>query len=218
MRVALFLLGGTALVLVLAQVLLPGLAGSRISSRVSRYGKVEHVSVSAWPAVKLLWGDADSVTVRAGRLRLSPAQAVKLLGEARGVSTMELTSAAVQVGPLRMEQARLRKHGSSLAAEAELTRAAVKAALPPGFDVELVKSEAGEVQVRASGGLFGVGPSVEAVAGASEGKLVAHPLGLLAGLHLTLFSDPRVFVTGVGASPGAGQTPGYRVSMTARLR
>ena len=38
-----------------------GIAASRISSRVGRYGKVQSVSVSAWPAVELLWGHADSV-------------------------------------------------------------------------------------------------------------------------------------------------------------
>ena len=33
--------------------------------------------------------------------------------------------------------------------------------------------------MQATGGLFGVGASVNAVAGASDGKLVAHPLGFL---------------------------------------
>ena len=59
------------LALALAQLLLPGIAASRISSRVGRYGEVQSVSVSAWPAVKLLWGSADSVTVRARSLRVS---------------------------------------------------------------------------------------------------------------------------------------------------
>ena len=61
------ILGGTAaavvLLLVLAQLLLPGLAARRIRTRVGRYGTVKSVSVSAWPAVKVLWGDADAVTV-----------------------------------------------------------------------------------------------------------------------------------------------------------
>ena len=47
---------GACLVLALAQVLLPRIAASRISSRVGRYGTVQSVSVKAWPAVELLWG------------------------------------------------------------------------------------------------------------------------------------------------------------------
>ena len=60
------------LVLALAQVLLPRIAASRISSRVGRYGKVQSVSVSAWPAVELLWGSVDSVRVAAGEPRAEP--------------------------------------------------------------------------------------------------------------------------------------------------
>ena len=46
----LYALAGAVLVLALAQVLLPRIAASRISSRVGRYGSVESVSVRAWPA------------------------------------------------------------------------------------------------------------------------------------------------------------------------
>ncbi len=45
-----------------------------------------------------------------------------------------------------------------------------------------------------SGGLFGVGASVDAVAQAEEGKLVARPTGLLGALKLTLFESPSVYV------------------------
>jgi hypothetical protein len=73
------------------------------------------------------------------------------------------------------------------------------------------------VEVRASGGLFGFGATVDAVAQASEGKLVLHPRGfLLDALKLTLFSDPRVRIEGVGASRTAGG--GYELSVDASLR
>ena len=90
----------------------------------------------------------------------------------------------------------------------------MKAALPAGFGVQLLSSEGGEVRVRASGGLFGVRASVDAVAGASEGKLVVHPLGLLlSGLQLTLFSDPHVYVQAVGASVDEARPLSYRLTM-----
>lgn len=188
---------------------------------MGRYGGVESVSVSAWPAVKLLWGDADSVTVRARSLKLSPPQTVKLLREAWGVKKMEISTAAAELGSLRLSDVRFTKRGGALTAQARVTSADVRAALPQGFDVKLVKSEGGQVEVTASGGLFGVGASVDAVAGAQEGKLVAHPTGLLGGFQITLFSDPHVYVEGVGASVVAGtqaQPRDYRLTMSASLR
>ena len=57
------------------------------------------------------------------------------------------------------------------------------------------------------------------MAGAREGKLVAHPLGFLVeGLQLTLFSDPHVYVQGVGASVASEQPLTYRLTMSASLR
>jgi hypothetical protein len=218
-RLLLSLGGGLALLLVLAQVLLPRIAASRISSRVGRYGKVRSVSVSAWPAVKLLWGQADSVRVSAKSLAISPAQVGGLLWEGHEASSMDVSAESVQLGTLRLTDASLAKRGSVLSAQALVSEADVKAALPAGFGVRLLRSEHGEVEVQATGGLFGVGASVNALAGASEGKLVAHPLGFLVeGLRLTLFSNPHVYVEGVGASVAGEQPLSYRVTMSARLR
>jgi hypothetical protein len=219
LRIGVSLAGVVLLALALAQLLLPRLAASRITSRVGRYGKVESVSVSAWPALKLLWGSADSVRVTARDLSLSPGQAAKLLWEGRQAASMDVSAQSVKVGPLRVQEAQLRKRGSSLSAEGLASEADVRAALPPGWAVQLLGSEAGRVTVRASGGLFGIGASVDAVALAREGRLVAHPLGLLLeGLQLTLFADPHVQVLGVGASRDEGQPSGYRLSMRASLR
>ncbi len=219
MRLVLLAAGVALLALALAQALLPRLAASRISSRVGRYGSVASVSVSAWPAVKLLWGSVDSVRVKARHLSLSPAQAAKLLWEARGAASIDVSAENVTVGPLRLSDARLRKRASALSAEAMISEADVTAALPPDLGLKLLRSERGEIEVQASGGLFGLGASVDAVALASDGRLVAHPLGLLVErLQLTLFSDPHVYVEGVGASAPAGQPPSYRLSMTASLR
>ena len=205
--------------LVIAQLLLPWLAARRISSRVGRYGKVLSVSVSAWPVLELLWGHADSVRVRAKSLALSPAQVGSLLWEARATSSIDVSAESVQLGQLRVSDGSLRKRGSALSAQALTSEADVAAALPSGFGVRLLRSEGGEVEVRATGGLFGIGASVNAVAGASDGKLVAHPLGfLIEGLQLTLFSDPHVYVEGVGASVQSEQPLSYRLTMSATLR
>jgi hypothetical protein len=73
--------------------------------------------------------------------------------------------------------------------------------------------------VQASGGLFGVGGSLDAVALAEHGRLVVHPVGfLLEGLQLTLFADRRVYVEAVGARELDNSPPSYRLTMGARLR
>jgi hypothetical protein len=209
-------LGATVLVLlVLAQLLLPGIAASTISSRIGRYGQVESVHVSAFPAVELLWGSAESVDVHARALALAPAQAAKLLWESRDVERMDVHADSVRVGPLHVSAATLSKRGSALTAQARASEADVAAALPPGFSLRLLSSSAGRVEVQASGGLFGIGASVEAVALGSGGKLVAHPRGLLIeALQLTLFSDPHVFVEGVGAGQRGSD---YTLSMYGHL-
>jgi hypothetical protein len=209
------------LALVLAQVLLPHFAADRISSRVSGYGDVKRVHVSAWPALKLLWGDADSASVTTGALDLSEAQSAKLLWEARGINKLDATSPSAHEGPLRLTDVSLHKRGRALSAEGRLSQADLKAALPEGFAVQLLGSHDGQVEVRASGGLFGIAASVDAVAEASEGKLIAHPRGLLLeALRVTLFADPHVYVEGVGASAvtTADGQAGYQLTISASLR
>jgi len=213
------LAGAIVVLLALAQLLLPRIAASVISSRVGRYGKVDSVSVTAWPAVKLLWGSVDSVRVKAKSIAISPAQAAKLLWEGRTTARIDVTAESVQVGSLRLSDASLSKRDSALSAQASTTEADVQAALGAGIGLRLLRSEGGEVEVQASGGLFGVNASVNAVAQASEGKLVAHPLGFLVeALQLTLFSDPHVYVQAVGASVDGEQPPSYRLTMSASLR
>jgi hypothetical protein len=218
-RIAAGSAGAAVVVLALAQIVLPRLAASRISSRVGRYGTVQSVSVSAWPAVELLWGHVGTVHVRAKRLSLTRTQAAGLLWEARGVSNMDVSAESVQLEALHLRDARLEKRGSALHAQALASEAAVQAALPAGFGVRLLHSEHGQVEVQATGALFGVGASVNAVALASEGKLIAHPLGFLVeAIRLTLFSDPHVYVEGVGASVQSESPLRYRLTMSARLR
>ena len=50
--------------LVVAQLVLPGAAERRLRDRLSRDGKVTRVEVHSFPAIKLLWNQADRVVVR----------------------------------------------------------------------------------------------------------------------------------------------------------
>lgn len=206
---------------VLAQLLGPGIAARVVRGKVQRYGTVKSVTVKAWPAVKLVWREADEVAVKAGRLKVSPAQTVALLMQAKGVDRLSASAESVEEGGLRLTDTRFEKHGSALRAEGVVSEEDVKRALPAGVEVALVKSEGGTVEVRVSGGLFGLGASVDAVAQAQDGKLVARPTGLLGALKLTLFESPSVYVEGVQAHaiesrPGEGAR--YELGMWGSLR
>ena len=208
-------------VLVLAQVLGPPIAARVVRGKVGKYGTVRSVTVKAWPAVKLAWMEADEVNVSAGELALSPEQTVALLGEAKGTETVNARAGTVDEGGLRLRNVAFAKHGTALRGEGEVSAQDVARALPAGVDVTLLASERGTVEVRVSGGLFGIGASVDAVAQAQDGKLVVRPTGLLSGLKVTLFESESVYVEGVSARalptvPGVGVR--YELSMWASLR
>jgi LmeA-like phospholipid-binding len=220
-RTRALLLGGLGALglLALAQLLLPRLAATRISGRLGRYGEVQGVSVSAWPAIELLWGDADSVKIRAGDLSLTPAAAEALMGEGRGTGAVQLTASSVHVAGVTLRDVSFHKSAAALHAEARMTEADVRAALPAGVEVTLLGSAGGRVRVAASGGLLGLLGPVQAEAQASDGALVVHPVGaLLGGVQLTLLSQPHIYVEGVGASLTGSSPPAYRLTMSARLR
>ena len=190
----------------LAQAVLPSLAAHRVSDRVARYGTVKSVHVSALPAIKLLWGSVDSVRIAAGTLTMTPAQIASLLWEARDVHDMTVTAelARLQVpglpGGLMVSAVHMEKHGHSVKASAMLTQRQLDDALPRGFHAEPVASGGGQVEVHASGGLFGAQASLMALVKPLEGRLVAQPQGFpFAGIAtVTLFSDPHLVVESVG--------------------
>jgi len=221
-RLAAGLLAALLLALILAQLVLPGIAADHIRSRVGRYGQVISVSVSAWPAIELLWGHADSVHVQTGPLKLSPQQVAALLWEARNTDSLDVGARQVALGGLTVSHVTLVKRGSRLRAGALLGALFVREALPAGMRVRLLASTPAGVLVRVSGGLFGAGGSLQALASGESGKLVVRPLvPALARARLPLFSDPHVQIEGVGAhavgSPPA-EPPAYALTLYGRLR
>jgi hypothetical protein len=223
-RIALAAAGGVVVVLGVAQLVLPGVAARRVRSELGRYGSVRAVSVSAFPAIELLWRSADSVDVRAGALRIGFKQAVDELWSARRFTQIRLDADSLRVGPVALRAARVEKDGAALRVRGAIDAAALRAVLPGGFAVRPEASAGGAVRVRASGSLFGVRTTVHALIAARDGKLVVQPQGLpLASLaRITIFSDRRVRVEGVALTPraGAGAAGGeadYTVEVWARL-
>ena len=140
-----------------------------ISSRLGKYGDVQSVHVSAFPAIELLWGDADSVTVHARSAQREPGADGQAAARSARPRRIDLTADPAREGPLPLHDVRAEQ------ARREAPRAGERRARPTSrrrcrraSRVQLLGSSGGEVEVRASGGLFGVGASVDAVAEAER--------------------------------------------------
>lgn len=208
-------IGVVALVLgllVVAQLALPPLAERYVRDEVrDRGGEVASVQVSAFPAVKLVFRHADEVRLRLRSAQLGAGDLAEQLHDARNVDRLDATVVEMQLGPLRLRDLQLHKRGGALTGEAGVTREDLAAALPAGLDVEPVATGGGELTLQAS-----VGPlTARARLSASDGALRIAPDGLLGGFaSVTVFDDPRVAVTGVGARPRAD---GFTLTAAGRL-
>jgi hypothetical protein len=214
-RVALAIAAGLILLLVAAQLALPGIAEHRLRDRLERSGTVERVEISAFPAVKLLWHRADDVTVRMGRLRTGSGNFADLL--VRTVDTDDLDASAEEqrILTLRLHDSRLRKRGDELTLSSTVDDADLRAALPPGFDLRPVASGDGALVLEGSAELLGQRFQGRAVVAARNGRLILAPDVLFGGfLTVTLFADPRIEVLSVGARQRAG---GFTLVARARL-
>lgn len=190
---------------VAAQLVLPGIAENRIRDRLAHDGRVESVQVSAFPAVKLLWGRADRVTVRMANVRAAVGRLGDLIRRTADAGRVDASTRELDVLTLRLRDAQLRKHGNRLVGEATVTDADLRAALPPGFALRPVASSGGQLVLRGTATLFGTTISANAVLHAQDGRLRIAPDVPFGGFAaLTVFDDPHVHVDGVGARAASG--------------
>ena len=136
--IALALAGVVLVVLVGAQLVLPGIAADHLRDELGRSGTVLEVRVSAFPAVELLWGNADSVVIRMGRYRAGASQIGGRLGDAAGVDTVDASAQVLDSGALTLRDATLRKRGDELVGTATIRQAeggmtSIRRATFPGF-------------------------------------------------------------------------------------
>ena len=199
----------------IAQLVFPSIAERRLRHRLERSGSVQRVEVQSFPAIKLLWDDADRVEVRMGSARPGPGRLADLLAQTGDTERLDARVASLRVLTLVLHDVRLTKRGEDLSGAATVTPAALVAALPPGFDVRPVASGGGALVFQGTADLLGTRFSGRAVVLARDGRLLLVPDVPFGGLFtLTLFADRRVDVTGVGARP----TPGGGFTLTARGR
>jgi hypothetical protein len=202
--------------LLVAQLVLPGIAAQRIRAQLGRYGHVQSVSVSAFPAIELLWHHADSVSVRLSSFQSGGAGLGGRLDQLSGVGTMHAAVGRVTVGRLTVRDARLVKHGDSLVATARVTDADLRGVLPVLRTVTPVASASGQLTLRGTADVLGAPISLNfSVRVTPSGALVVAPDVPFGGVAtITVFSDPAVRVTGVSATAVDG---GFTVRATGTL-
>jgi hypothetical protein len=218
-KVALGLASLLMIGLALAQLLLPSLATRQVRDTVARYGEVRSVSVHSFPAITLLWGEADSLDLTVGRMRLDSEQADGLLAGARDVGDLRASIGSLDESSLWLRNLHLVKHGPSLSGNAILTAAALRAVLPPGSEVRLLGSRRGTFEVRVTQEMLGLRGSQDMVVAARGGKLVAEPEGVPFAplLATTLYSSPQLDFSGVAAREAmdAGGARAYELHLRA---
>lgn len=208
--------GFVLLLLVVAQLVLPGIAEQRLRDRLARSGQVLQVEVDAFPAIELLWHQADKVVVRVGRYRSSSTHLGNMLGQTADVGTLDASATELDTGLLTLRDATLRKRGNELTGSARVTESDLRAALPILQNVQPVASGNGAITMRGTASLLGVSATIDATVQAQGGRLIVTPNIPFGGFAtLTLFDNPHVAVQAVGASSAPG---GFTVSGRAQLR
>ena len=201
------------LVLLIAQLILPGIAAQRLRDRLSKSGQVEDVKVSAFPAIELLWDQADRVVVRLKSYRSNPGPLSRLLDQASEVGSLDASAGELDTGLITLHNATLRKRGNRLSGTATVTTADLRAALG-GAIQNLQPVASGGGQLVFQGTVLGV--TADATLRAQNGALVVQPdVPILNFFTLTVFSDPHLDVQGVGAADAPG---GFSLSASGRLK
>jgi hypothetical protein len=207
--------GIVLLVLVVAQLLLPGIAAQELRDDLQQSGTVLEVNVSSFPAIQLLWHKADSVVVRMGHYRSASSHLGDTLGRAADADKLDASVQELFVGPVTLRDATLHKQGSALTGSATVTEANVRSAVFFLDNVEPIASGNGRLTLRGTASFLGLRATVDATVSARDGALVVAPNVPLGGIAaITLFDNPNVQVTSVSATNAPG---GFRVSASATV-
>ena len=112
-RVALLLLGLVAVLALVSQLALPPLLESAIRDRLEEEGGSAEVSLSALPALRLLFADGESLEVEGRGLRVRPERRPKVLDRLDGFDRVHVRLSDVDAEPLEIRTFVLTREGDS---------------------------------------------------------------------------------------------------------
>jgi hypothetical protein len=208
--------GVVLLVLVVAQLVLPGIAERHLRDQLARSGTVLSVKISAFPAIKLLWHQADSVTVRLGHYRSGSSDIGGSLSRASDVGTLDVSVQELDSGAITLHDAALQKHGSEMTAGATIMQSNLRSAVPFLDNVQPVASSGGQLIMRGTASVLGLSATVDAVVAVRNGAIVVAPDVPFGGIAtITLFDNPHIRVQSVSASDVPG---GFKLSAQAHVQ
>ncbi|HLM25416.1 MAG TPA: hypothetical protein VK304_00440 [Thermoleophilaceae bacterium] len=96
-RFAVGLAVGVLALLVLTQLLLPAFLEERVAGRLTEDGGSADVSLSAFPAVRLLWGDGKRFEARGRGLKFVPGRGEQVFSRLDGFSQVRIEVAGLEV-------------------------------------------------------------------------------------------------------------------------
>jgi hypothetical protein len=203
-------------VLVIPQLVLPGIAAQRLRDRLRHSGTVLQVKVEAFPAIELLWHRADRIVIRMGTYTSTASKLSSTLEQTRDAGRLDASANRLVAGLLTLRDASLHKRGNQLTGSATVTERDLKASFPVLDNVRPVESSGGQLTLQGTATVFGVTATVDATVRPQRGALVVTPDVPFGGLAtITLFSSPAISVDGVSARPAPG---GFALTARGRLR
>lgn len=185
--------------LVVAQLVLPGIAERRVRDELARIGTPSDVEVSSFPAVKLLLGQVDSLSARLESSEASADEVADLIASTEEIDRLRVSTDRIELSGLELRDAMLAKDDERLRAEASLTRQDLLALLPAGSELRSIGSEGGELLLDGSFSALGFQFSGVARASPSDGAIVLAPEGVAGLARLTVFSDDRLRIEALDA-------------------
>jgi hypothetical protein len=217
----LFALGTTVVVVLLleliAQLALPGIAADHVRDQLRKSGRVLDVEVRAFPALELLFHEADTVTVKMASYKTTTSHLTSMLHESDDAGTLHASAGVFTDGLLTLHNATLTKRGNTLVGSAQVLESDLTHAIPLVKSVTPVASSGGTLTLEGTADLPIVGQiTVPFVVQVVNGALVAAPdIPIVGGLAtLRLFSDPHLRIDSVSATR---TSRGFTVSATGTL-
>jgi hypothetical protein len=204
-----------AVLLAVAELILPGIAADRVRDELEGDAEVTRVEVDAFPALPLLWQAPDEVRVELRRYDATVTELADSIDAGRGVKRLRATVERLEIGQIPMRDARLAKDGERLSAQATIAGAALSEVAPSGFGVEPFEHD-GELGFEGSLDLAAATVFARGRVVTRDGDVVVEPDAPFGGVAaLTVFGDERLAVERVGART---QGNGFTVTAHGRLR